>query len=89
MDLKVFEKQHFNGDIIGIDDIEEENNFEEIINEYIKKEKISLEDLAKNEKYVEEIIKILRRNSNISIRKISETLKINRPKIAKIIKRIN
>ena len=53
---------------------------------YMQKEMISLEDLKKNEKYLEEIINELRKKSNISVRKVSEILNVNRPKITKILK---
>lgn len=84
--LETFEMQHFNRNIVDIDDIEEKINFEEIISNYMQKEMISLEDLKKNEKYLEEIINELRKKSNISVRKVSEILNVNRPKITKILK---
>ena len=84
--LETFEMQHFNRNIVDIADIEEKINFEEIISNYMQKEMISLEDLKKNEKYLEEIINELRKKSNISVRKVSEILNVNRPKITKILK---
>lgn len=86
--LDTFLKQHLKKDIVDINDIDEEINFEKIVSEYMCNEKISIEMLNNNEIYLEKIIRELRKNSNISTRKLSEILNINRPKITKILKMI-
>ena len=54
----------------------------------MRNENISIEMLSNNEIYLKNAIKELRKNSNISARKISEILNINRPKITKILKKM-
>ena len=86
--LEVFLKQHLNKKIADINDIDEEINFAEVISEYLYNENISIEMLNNNEKYLKDVIKELKKNSNISARKLSEILNINRPKITKILKKM-
>lgn len=86
--LEVFLKQHLNKKIVDINDIDEEINFAEVISEYLHNENISIEMLNNNEEYLKEVIKELKKNSNISARKLSEILNINRPKITKILKKM-
>ena len=86
--LEVFLKQHLNKKIVEINDIDEEINFAEVISEYLHNENISIEMLNNNEEYLKEVIKELKKNSNISARKLSEILNINRPKITKILKKM-
>lgn len=86
--LEVFLKQHLNKKIVDINDIDEEINFAEVISEYLHNENISIEMLNNNEEYLKEVIKELKKNSNISARKVSEILNINRPKITKILKKM-
>ena len=69
-----------------IAEISEIIDYKDIIDEYRKKEK--LEYILINTKLLSCLIKDLKEKANLSIRQISEILKINRPKITKILKDI-
>ena len=64
-------------------DIEEEikQNYSEEINSFLKNRKMNLEELKKNTLELEELIKILKNNYKLSLRKIAELLHIGREKI--------
>lgn len=85
-DIEYFKKMHFNNEILDIYDITENVDFNEIIAKYENNEGNRIEEVIKNEQLLENIVKELKNNANLSIRQISDILKINRPKITKIIK---
>ena len=87
-DIGEFKKMHFNNEILDIDDIVENIDYNEIIAKYEKDNESILEEIIKNEEKLKDIVCELRKYSNLSIRQISNILKINRPKITKIIKKL-
>lgn len=82
-----FRKMHFNNEILDIDDIIENIDFNEIIAKYEKINQCTIEEIREKEEMLENIVWELRKCSNLSIRQISSVLKVNRPKITKIIKK--
>ena len=85
--LETFKQMHLrNNNPKDIAEISEIIDYKDIIDEYRKKEK--LEYILINTKLLSCLIKDLKEKSNLSIRQISEILKINRPKITKILKDI-
>lgn len=85
--LETFKQIHLrNNDPKDIAEILEIIDYKDIIDEYRKKEK--LEYILINTKLLSCLIKDLKEKANLSIRQISEILKINRPKITKILKDI-
>lgn len=83
-----FKRMHFNNEILDIDDIIENIDYNEIITKYEENEKNTIEEIIKTEKLLKDIVLELRKNSNLSIRQISNILKVNRPKITKIVKEL-
>ena len=58
----------------------------DIIEEFLIKNKTNLNKLKKDKNKLKELITILKKNYNISLRRISEVMKINREKIRKLYK---
>lgn len=85
-DTNEFYKIHLNNKIFDIDDIAENIDYKQIIAKYENNKENTIEKMIKNEEILQDIVLELRRESNLSIRQISSILKINRPKITKIIK---
>ena len=86
--LESFKQIHLRyNDSKDIAEISEIIDYKDIIDEYQKKER--LEYALINTKLLGSLIKDLKEKSNLSIRQISEILKINRPKITKILKDID
>ncbi len=83
-----FKKMHFNNEILDIEDTIESIDYNEIIAKYENNEESTIEEIVKKEEVLREIVCELREKSNLSIRQISSILKINRPKITKIIKKL-
>lgn len=80
-----FRKMHFNNEINDIDDIIEIINYNDIIAEYEKTNSMEIKQLVKQKELLNELIKELREKSKLSVRQISEVLKLSRPKITKIV----
>ena len=72
--------------IKDIEEVTELLDYKEILKEYLKNERI--EYILMNEKILANLVKDLNEKSGISIRKISEILKVNRPKIMKLLKNL-
>lgn len=72
--------------IKDIEEVTELLDYKEILKEYLKNERI--EYILMNEKILANLVKDLNEKSGISIRKISEILKVNRPKIMKLLKKL-
>lgn len=87
-DIKKFKEMHLRNEISDIDDIEEYIDYKKIIEKYKIKEDDTLEKIVKREDYLNDIVRELRQKSNMSIRRISEILNINRPKVTKILKEV-
>ena len=83
-----FKKMHFNNEILDIDDIIETVDYNEILAKHEKINESIIQDIIKKEEILEEVVMELKQYSNLSIRQISNILKLNRPKITKIIKKI-
>ena len=66
------------------DQDEKEEEIQNAINEFLNLNKIDLEILKKNKKYLEDMIIILKNNYNISLRKIADYLNIGREVVRKI-----
>lgn len=66
------------------DQDEKEEEIQNAINEFLDLNKIDLEILKKNKKYLEDMIIILKNNYNISLRKIADYLNIGREVVRKI-----
>lgn len=66
-------------------DIEKEEQYKDIIENFLNKEKIEMTELKKNNELLKEVVEVLNTEYEISLRKISEALNINREKIRKII----
>lgn len=79
---------HLNNKISDIEDIIESVDYEEIIAKHEKNKGNTIEKIIKNEEILQDIVWELRKESNLSIRQISNILKVNRPKITKIIKKM-
>lgn len=86
-DIGKFKEMHFNNEISDIEDIEETIDYNEIIAKYESREKNNIEELVK-EKVLDDIVRELRNKSKLSIRQISNILNVNRPKITKIIEKL-
>ena len=72
--------------IKDLEEVTELLDYKEILKEYLKNERI--EYILMNEKILANLVKDLNEKSGISIRKISEILKVNRPKIMKLLKKL-
>lgn len=82
-----FYKIHFNNEISDIEDIIENADYRQIIAEYEKNKGNTIEKIISDEENLQDIVLELRNKSNLSIRRISSVLKVNRPKITKIIRK--
>jgi len=80
-----FNKIHLNNDIFDIEDIVEIVDYKKIIARHEKDKGNIIEKIIKDEEILRDIVWELKNESNLSIRQISSILKINRPKITKII----
>lgn len=69
-------------------DIEEDldKNCKKVIEDYLTKNNIDLNDLKKDTEKLRKLIILLRNQHNISLRKIAEKIKINREKVRQIYK---
>ena len=68
-----------------LDDVEENKNLcSEIIEKYLLSKKINIDELKSNQKELKNIIIILKKNYNISLRNIAMNLNMNREKVRKI-----
>ena len=84
--MSEFNKIHLNNRIFDIDDIDEIVDYKQIIARHEKDKGNTIEKIIKDEEILRDIVWELRNESNLSIRQISSILKINRPKITKVIK---
>lgn len=87
-DIGEFKRMHFNNEILDIDDIAENIDYNEIIAKHENDKQSTIEEIIKEEDMLEDIVWELRKSSNLSIRQISSILKVNRPKITKIVKKL-
>jgi len=87
--IEIFNKIHLNNEILDIEDIVETINYEEILTKYEKNKDKSIENIINDEKILQDIVFELKTRANLSLRQISSILKINRPKITKLLKTIN
>ena len=84
--INEFYKIHLNNHISDIEDIVENVDYRQIIAKYEKNKRNTIENIIKNQYILQDIVLELKNEANLSIRQISSILKINRPKITKIIK---
>lgn len=85
-DINEFYKIHLNDKIVDIEDIVEYVDYREIIFKYENDIGTSIDKIIEDKEMLYVIVLELRNKANLSIRQISSILKINRPKITKIIK---
>lgn len=83
-----FNRIHLNNNILDIEDIVENIDYKQIISKHEKNKEKTIEEIIKDEEILEDIVWELKTESNLSIRQISNILKVNRPKITKIIRKI-
>ena len=67
---------------------ENECSYEEIIDDFIKKNKVSINIIKRENNLLLELIKILKLETRITNKKISEILGINKNKVTKINRKI-
>lgn len=86
----VFDYIHKNYDGYDVDDIKEENrkSYIEVIDEYVKANRVSLDIIVKEPNLLFELVKKLKIETSITNKKIAEVLKINKNKVTKINKTI-
>ena len=84
--INEFYKIHLNKEISDIEDVVENADYKQIISEYEISKGCTIEQIVEEEKTLQDIVCELRNEANLSIRQISSVLKVNRPKITKIIK---
>ena len=84
--VKEFYKIHLNKEISDIEDVVENIDYKQIVSKYEINKGHTIEKIVEEEKILEDIVSELRNDANLSIRQISSILKVNRPKITKIIK---
>ena len=66
-------------------DVEDNNEIcEKVIEKFLKENKVKLDDLVKDKIKLKELIKILKTEHNISLRKIADRIKIGREKIRRL-----
>ena len=79
------EHKKSNADIIFLEDENErEEEIQLTIKKYLYNNKLNLEKLKNNKKYLAEIIKILRDDYSLSLRKISDYIEVGRETVRKI-----
>lgn len=88
ININEFHKIYLNNHICDIEDIVEEIDYKQIIYKYEKNKNDTIEKIIMDEKILQDIVWELRKESNLSIRRISSILKVNRPKITKIVRKI-
>lgn len=81
-----FYKIHLNKEISDIEDVVENIDYKQIISKYETSKGCAIEQIVEEDKTLQDIVWKLRNEAKLSIRQISNVLKINRPKITKIIK---
>lgn len=81
---------HRNYKALEVKDVMEENecSYEEIIDDFIKKNKVSMNIIKRENNFLLELIKILKLETRITNKKISEILGINKNKVTKINRKI-
>ena len=84
-----FRQIHFNNEIKDIDDIIEIVDYKDIIVQYEKTNSMEIKQLVREEKLLNQLVKELREMSKLSVRQISEVLKLSRPKITKIVNKFD
>jgi len=85
--INEFNKIHLNKNILDIDDIVENVDYRQIIAKHEEDKGNAIEKIIEDEKLLQNIVCELRYESNLSIRKISSILNVNRPRIKKINKK--
>lgn len=81
-----FRENHFNNEILDIEDVADIVDYNIIIKKYEIEANKKLDELVKNQEILCRLIESLRKESRLSVRRISEILGINRPKVTKIVK---
>ena len=84
-DIGEFRKMHFNNEIDDVDDIIEIMDYNDIIAKYEEINAMEIKQLVKEQELLNKLVKELREMSKLSVRQISEVLKVSRPKITKIV----
>jgi len=87
---KIFNFIHKNYKVLDVKDIVEEKkyNYEEIINNFLIKNKISIDIVKKENNLLLELIELLKIESGITNKKISEILGVNKNRVTRIYRKI-
>lgn len=86
IDINEFHKIYLRKNIIDVEDIDESIDYKIIIEKYEKNKGDTIEKIIQNDEILRDVVIELKKESKLSLRRISEILKINRPKITNIIK---